>query len=802
MRPTSMRPTPERPTPMRPTPVRPTPMRPTPMRPTPIRHPNALTQVHGPPDADTHAASHAESLIGGYVMATQFTPPSAKNVDTVRVRGQLRATSVMTGDNSDESHKSDEDDGKVTAEWTPFTSSGRKAFAKQARNTAFAKQARNTAFAKQARNTGPNLEFVLRHRLRTDRVARYGSHSSRILTRAFLCPSACAAQRLSPCLSASPSAGVWTSKPSAHSRAQPRGEALRPLGAPRGGAGRIGAQLAGLQSRAALSLVARAEGGGEAGVVVARGRRYSGMAKEGEEEGEEEGDGEEGDEGGERRGRAVMDAGEEDKMDKGGGGSSEGEESGGGEEKGGRKKRRRRREGEKERAREGAEASSGERLRRGVSYAEAERWVGGGAEAEGAEAGGEAEAKGEAEARGGAEGSGGGGEWPHVPVLVREVVGAFEGVRLTTLVDGTLGAGGHTLALARHHPELEAVVGMDVDPSAHAIAASRLHPFLRVAVPPGAQAAPAAAQAGSPHDAHAYGQAEAQAEERGQLETHGQTTLRVVETPAATLRVAEESGPQATLHVVEGNFRRMVEACAGVGVGRGSVDGILLDVGVSSMQVKAGWVQIDRAERGFSFLRDGPLDMRMDPTVSHGMRMDPTVSHGMRMDPTVSHGMRMDPTVSHGMRMDPTVSHGMRMDPTVSHGMRMDPTVSHGMRMDPTVSHGMRMDPTVSHGMRMDPTVSHGMRMDPTVSHGMRMDPTVSHGMRMDPTVSHGMRMDPTVSHGMRMDPTVSHGMRMDPQVRHGMACLHARMDPQVSHGLACMLAGMSQDRYVFAHGS
>jgi len=60
------------------------------------------------------------------------------------------------------------------------------------------------------------------------------------------------------------------------------------------------------------------------------------------------------------------------------------------------------------------------------------------------------------------------------------------------------------------------------------------------------------------------------------------------------------------LILVEDRFSNLAEICASQGVD--AVDGVVMDVGVSSMQ-------LDQAGRGFSFRLDGPLDMRM---ANHG----------------------------------------------------------------------------------------------------------------------------------------------------------------------------------------
>ena len=96
----------------------------------------------------------------------------------------------------------------------------------------------------------------------------------------------------------------------------------------------------------------------------------------------------------------------------------------------------------------------------------------------------------------------------------------------------------------------------------------------------------------------------------------GHTAELLSKLSAEALVVAIDKDPQAIaegerrfsedprLQLVHGSFADLSEIVAQMGKS-GELSGVLLDLGVSSPQ-------LDQAERGFSFMRDGPLDMRMD----------------------------------------------------------------------------------------------------------------------------------------------------------------------------------------------
>jgi 16S rRNA (cytosine1402-N4)-methyltransferase len=143
-------------------------------------------------------------------------------------------------------------------------------------------------------------------------------------------------------------------------------------------------------------------------------------------------------------------------------------------------------------------------------------------------------------------GHGGGREAGHVPVLLKEAIDFLAIKRGGTYIDATVGLGGHSFEIAKRLGAPGHLIGLDKDPAALAIARERL--------------------------------------------VVGRSSL-----------VGGEAAdwPQITL------LHRSFADLANDGR-RTAYDGILADIGVSSLQ-------LNNAARGFSFQAEGPLDMRMNP---------------------------------------------------------------------------------------------------------------------------------------------------------------------------------------------
>lgn len=81
--------------------------------------------------------------------------------------------------------------------------------------------------------------------------------------------------------------------------------------------------------------------------------------------------------------------------------------------------------------------------------------------------------------------------------------------------------------------------------------------------------------------------------------------LLAIDQDPEAIAFAKSSFKSPNFEIQQGSFENLLQYCeARDWVGK--VDGILIDLGVSSPQ-------LDDAERGFSFMREGPLDMRMNP---------------------------------------------------------------------------------------------------------------------------------------------------------------------------------------------
>lgn len=184
----------------------------------------------------------------------------------------------------------------------------------------------------------------------------------------------------------------------------------------------------------------------------------------------------------------------------------------------------------------------------------------------------------------------------HIPVLLDEILSFFEDRKVDVYVDGTLGAGGHASAMVQSHPEMTCLVGFDLDPRAHTLAKLRLEELNSVIIPV---------------DLSSFREKDRASTDVSSIDMRYTLDSKGIGsgTRRAFLVKGNFSGIGPVLkHLpyiddsTKTNHDDDVSACCCFG----KVDAMLLDLGISSMQV-------DEAERGFSFLQDGPLDMRMDP---------------------------------------------------------------------------------------------------------------------------------------------------------------------------------------------